>query len=87
MWTKTNQSVPLSFSEEWTASQGERLMDPAVEPELLSAARRGDQQRGNPLFRINPQRIGSPRGFRNRAAAQHVVRFRLEQLRVLNGAF
>lgn len=34
-------------------------MDPAVEPELLSAARRGDQQGGNPLFRINPQRIGS----------------------------
>lgn len=40
-------------------------MDPAVEPELLSAARRGDQQGGNPLFRINPQRIGSSRVFRN----------------------
>lgn len=62
-------------------------MDFAVEPELLSAARRGDQQGGNPLFRITPQRIGSLRGFRNRAAAQHVVRFRLEQLRALNGAF
>ena len=62
-------------------------MDPAVEPELLSAARRGDQQGGNPLFRINPQRIGSPRVFRNGAAAQHAVRFRFEQLRAPNGDF
>lgn len=62
-------------------------MDPAVKPELLSAARRGDQQGGNPLFRINPQKIGSPRVSRNGAAAQHAVRFRLEQLRAPNGEF
>ena len=75
----------LSFSEEWTARQGESLMDPEDEPELLSAARRGDQQGGNPFFRINPQIIGSPRVFRNGVAAQHAVRFRLEQLRAPNG--
>ena len=87
MRTKTDQSVPLSFSEEWTASQGERLMDLEAEPELLSAARRADQQGGNPLFRINPQRISSPRVFRDGVAGQHAVRFRLEQLRAPNGEY
>ena len=85
--TKTDQSVPLSFSEEWTASQGERLMDLEAEPELLSAARRADQQGGNPLFRINPQRISSPRVFRDGVAGQHAVSFRLEQLRAPNGEY
>lgn len=54
---------------------------------LLSASRRADQQGGNPLFQIRPERIGNPRVFRNGAAAQHAVRFRLEQLRAPNGEF
>ena len=62
-------------------------MDLEAEPELLSAARRADQQGGNPLFRINPQRISSPRVFRDGVAGQHAVRFRLEQLRAPNGEY
>ena len=33
----------LADELEWTASQGERLMDSDDEPDLLSAARRSDQ--------------------------------------------
>ena len=57
------------------------------ESDLLSAARRADQQGGNPLFRINPQRISSPRVFRDGLASQHAVRLRLEQLRPPNGKY
>ena len=77
----------LSFSENWTASQGDNLMSSDDESDLLSAARRADQQGGNPLFRINPQRISSLRVFRDGLASQHAVRFCLEQLRPPNGEY
>lgn len=35
--------VPLSFSEDWTASQGEKLMDPAEDEVLCSASRQADR--------------------------------------------
>ena len=57
------------------------------ESDLLGAARRADQQGGNPLFRINPQRISSPPVFRDGLASQHAVRFRLEQLQPPNGEY
>ena len=86
MRTKTKVCLSShSLSEEWSASQGDRLMPSDDESQLLSAARRGDQPGGNPLFRINPQRIGSPRVFRHGAAVQHAVRFPLKQLRAPNG--
>ena len=75
----------LADELEWTASQGEELTDSDDEAELLSAARRSDQQGGNPLFDINMERIGDPRSFRNGVAVQHHVRFRLNQLRAPNG--
>ena len=40
----------LSEKLEWTASQGEELMNSQDNAELLSAARRAEQQGGNPLL-------------------------------------
>ena len=50
------------------------------ESDSLSAPRRAAQHGGNPLFRINPQRISSPQVFRDGVVSQHAVRFHLEQL-------
>ena len=75
----------LADELEWTASQGEELMDSDDEAELLSAARRSDQQGGNPLFCTNMERLGAPRSFHNGVAVQHHVRFRLNQMRAPNG--
>ena len=75
----------LADELEWTASQGEELMDSDDEADLLAASRRADQQGGNPLFRTNMERLGAPRSFRNGVAVQHHVRFRLNQLRAPNG--
>ena len=36
---------------DWTVSQGEELIDSEDESDLLIAARRADQQGGNPLLR------------------------------------
>ena len=77
----------LADELQWTASQGDRLMDSDDEPDLLSAARRSDQQGGNPLFRTNMERIGAPSSFSNGVAVQYAVHFRLEQLRPPNGEF
>ena len=74
----------LADELEWTASQGEELMDSDDEAELFSAARRSHQQGGNPLFDISMERIGDPRSFRNGVAVQHHVHFRLNQLRTPN---
>lgn len=57
------------------------------ESDLLSAVRRADQHGGNPLFRINQQRISSPRVFRDGVASQQAVCFHLEQLRPPNGEY
>jgi len=53
--------------------------------DLLSAARRADQQGGNPLFEINPERLHCPRSWQRGAVVQMAVRFQLEQLRPANG--
>ena len=55
--------------------------------DLLSAARRADQQGGNPLFQINPERIDRPRVWQNGTVVQEAVRFHLGQLRAPNGEF
>ena len=57
------------------------------ESDLLSAARHADQQGGNPLFCINPQRISSPRVFHDGVTSQHAVSFCLQQLRPPNGEY
>jgi len=73
--------------EEWTASQGELLMSDSQNEDLLSAARRAEQQGGNPLFQVSPERIHRPRPWQNGTVVQMAVRFRLEQLRSANGEF
>ena len=57
------------------------------ESDSLSAPRRAAQHGGNPLFRINPQRISSPQVFRDGVVSQHAVRFHLEQLLPPNGEY
>ena len=47
----------LEEISDWTASQGEELIDSEDESDLLIAARRADQQGGNPLFAVNMQRV------------------------------
>ena len=53
--------------------------------ELLSAARRADQQGGSRPFAVNMERIGPIRRWRDDEALQHAVRSRLIQLRPPNG--
>ena len=48
----------LAEELEWTASQGEELMDSDDELDLLAASRRADQHGGNRPFAINMERIG-----------------------------
>ena len=43
---------------EWSASQGDRLMSDGEEDVCLAASRRADQQRSDPLFRVNFLMIG-----------------------------
>jgi len=73
------------FFSEWTASQGDRLMTDSQNDDLLSAARRADQQGGNQLFEINPERLHRPRSWQRGTVVQMAVRFQLEQLRPANG--
>ena len=47
----------LAEELEWMASQEEELMDSDDDADLLSAARRSDQQGGNPLFGMNMERL------------------------------
>ena len=77
----------LADVPDWTASQGEELMDSDDENELLIAARRADQHGGNPLFSVNMQRVRAPRSFHRGVALQMQVRFSLEQLRPPNGEY
>ena len=72
---------------DWTASQGEELIDSEDESDLLIAARRADQQGGNPLFAVNMERVRAPRSFHCGVAIQMQVRFSLEQLRPPNGEY
>lgn len=51
----------------------------------MSAARRADQQGGNPLFRVERERVGQPRSWRNGSAVVDRIRLRLEELRAPNG--
>ena len=66
-------------------SQGEELMNSQDNAELLSAARRADQQGGSRPFAVNMERIGPIRRWRDDEALQHAVRSRLIQLRPPNG--
>ena len=66
---------------DWTASQGEELMDSEDESDLLIMARRADQQGGNPLFAVNMERVREPRSFHRGVAIEMQVRFSLQQLR------
>ena len=72
---------------DWTASQGEELIDSEDESDLLIVARRADQQGGNPLFAVNMERVRAPRSFHRGVAIQMQVRFSLEQLRPPNGEY
>ena len=72
---------------DWTASQGEELMDSEDESDLLIAARRADQQGGNPLFAVNVEQVRAPRSFPHGVAIQMQVRFSLQQLPPLNGEY
>ena len=72
---------------DWTASQGEELMESEDESDLLIAARRADQQGGNPLFAVNMERVRAPRSFHRGVAIQMQVRFSLERLRPPNGEY
>jgi len=73
------------LGKEWTASQGELLMSDSENEDLLSAARRAEQQGGNPLFQVIPERVFRPRSWRDATTMQIDVHFRLEQLRSANG--
>jgi len=53
--------------------------------DLLSAARRADQQGGNPLFEINPECLHHPRSWQRGTVVQMAIRFQLEKLRPANG--
>ena len=75
----------LAEELEWTASQGEELMDSDDEFDLLAASRRADQYGGNRPFAVNMERIGPIRRWRDGVAVQHAVRSRLIQLRPPNG--
>ena len=77
----------LEHIPDWTASQADELMDTDDESDLLVAARRADQQRGNPLFAVNMERVRAPRSFHRGVAIQMQVRFSLEQLRPPNGEY
>ena len=75
----------LAEELEWTASQGEELMDSDDELDLLAASRRADQHGGNRPFAINMERIGPIQRWRDGIVVQHAVRSRLIQLRPTNG--
>ena len=75
----------LAEELEWTASQGEDLMDPEDELDLLAASRRADQYGVNRPFAVNMERIGPIRQWRDGVAVQHTVRSGLIQLRPPNG--
>ena len=77
----------LAEVPEWTSSQGDELMPSDDEADLLIAARRAEQQGGNPLFAVNMQRVRAPRSFHRGVAVQIQVRFSLEQLRPPNGEY
>ena len=55
----------LAEQLEWTASQGEDLMDPEDELDLLAASRRADQYGRNRPFAVNMERIGPIRQWRD----------------------
>ena len=80
-----NDGLDEVLAEEWTASQGEALMDPNDEMDLLAASRRSDQYGGNRPFSVQMERIGPIRRWRDGVAVQHAVRSRLIQLRPPNG--
>ena len=84
-----NDSLDSWMAEvpDWSASQGDELMESEDESDLLIAARRADQQGGNPLFAVNVQRVRAPRSFHRGVAVQIQVRFSLEQLRPPNGEY
>ena len=84
-----NDSLDSWLAEvpDWTSSQGDELMSPEDESDLLIAARRAEQQGGNPLFAVNMQRVRAPRSFHRGVAVQIQVRFSLEQLRPPNGEY
>ena len=84
-----NDSLDSWMAEvpDWSASQGDELMESEDESDLLIAARRADQQGGNPLFAVNMQRVRAPRSFHRGVAVQIQVRFSLEQLRPPNGEY
>ena len=84
-----NDSLDSWMAEvpDWSASQGDKLMESEDESDLLIAARRADQQGGNPLFAVNMQRVRAPRSFHRGVAVQMQVRFSLEQLRPPNGEY
>lgn len=69
----------------WSASQGEAFMDSHDDEALLTAARRGHQQGGNPLFTVQRERVGEPRSWQNGTVVVDRVRLRLEQNREPNG--
>ena len=70
-----NDGLDYLFEEipDWTASQGEELMDSEDESNLLIAARRADQQGGNPLFAVNMERVRAPHSFHGGVAIQMQV--------------
>ena len=77
----------LTDVPDWTSSQGDELMASDDENDLLIAARRAEQQGGNPLFAVNMQRVRAPRSFHRGVVLQMQVRFALEQLRPPNGEY
>ena len=62
-------------------------MDSEDESDLLIAARRADQQGGNPLFSVDMERVRAPRSFHRGVAIQMQVRFSLQRLRQRNGEY
>ena len=67
---------------EWSASQGDELMTSSQEEACLIAARRVEQQGGNPLFGVDVERVGAPRSWREGTVVQDRLQLRLRQLRV-----
>ena len=75
----------LAEELEWTSSQGEALMNPEDDLDLLATSHRADQYGGNRPFAVTMERIGPIRRWRDGVAVQHAVRSRLIQLRPPNG--
>lgn len=52
-----------------------------MEEEMMRAGRRSEQQGGNPLFRVDRQRVGQSQSWQNGTAVIQRIRMRLEEAR------